>query len=98
MTLGNNVSRKPLDRTKPIAFGAAYDPKTATVSWYVNNELQMTSHSPHVPNIAAEQEFYLIVDAAGGIPDKPYKMYVHSVRAFAPELSALPAVKPSKCP
>ena len=49
-------------------------------------------------NIAAEQEFYLIVDAAGGIPDKPYKMYVHSVRAFAPELSALPAVKPSKCP
>ena len=38
MTLGNNVSRKPLVRTKPIAFGAAYDPKTATVSWYVNSK------------------------------------------------------------
>ena len=90
---GNNISRTPLDRTKPIAFGAAYDPKTATVSWYVNNELQMTAHSPHVPNIAAEQEFYLIVEAVGGNPEKPYKMYVHSVRAFVPPSSALPEVR-----
>jgi len=90
---GNCVSHKPLDRSKPIAFGAAYDPKTATVSWYVNNELQMTAHSPYVPNIAAEHEYYLIVEAVGGNPQKPYKMYVHSVRAFVPPSSALPEVK-----
>lgn len=80
----NNVSRKPLDRTIPHRFGASYDPQTSTVCWWVDDEFQMSATTPFVPEIAKKQNFYLIMSAQTRKEKKPYKMYIHAVRAYEP--------------
>ncbi len=82
---GNNVSRKPLDRSQIHTFGASYDPETRTVCWWLDDEFQMSATSPYVPQVAELQEFYLIISAQQHKEKKDYTMYVHSVRAYGPQ-------------
>lgn len=89
---GNNVFGPKIDRTKRHTFGAAYDPQTRTVSWYVDNRLMMSASAPYVPNVASQQHFYFIISAQCREKVKPYTMYVYAVRAFVPETSVLPSV------
>lgn len=81
---GNNVSKASLDRTQKHRFGASYDPKTATVCWWLDDRLIASATAPYVPTIAVKQNFYLIMGAQTHKEKKPYQMFVYSVRAYVP--------------
>lgn len=81
---GNNVSRRPLDRTQRHTFGASYSPVTNTVCWWLDDEFQMSASAPYVPEIAKQQNFYMIMGAQMHKEKKPYRMFIHAVRAFVP--------------
>lgn len=81
---GNNVSSRPLDRQQRHTFGASYEPRARRVTWYVDGVAQMSAGPPHVPEIAAQQNFYLIISAQSHGANKPYRMWIEAVRAFAP--------------
>ena len=98
----NNVRIREMDRTKPITFGASYDPRTSTCAWWHSlageGELEMYEGSPFVPEIAKDEDFFFIVTCRG--PEGKYKgsqptywKYLYSMRVFVPETSPLPAVK-----
>jgi hypothetical protein len=89
----NNVSRVALDRTKKHTFGASYDPRSQTVTWWVDGVKQMSAGSPYVPEVGARQSFYLIVSAQSHGKQKPYSLFVGGVRAYVPPSSPLPAWK-----
>lgn len=80
----NNVVKTPLDRSRKHTFGASYDPKTQTVSWWVDGVKQMSAGAPYVPEVAAKQSFYLILSAQTHGKKKPYAMLVSGVRAYVP--------------
>lgn len=87
----NNVSRVALDRTKKHTFGGSYDPVKQTVTWWVDGVKQMSAGPPHVPEVGAKQNFYLIIGAQSHGKKKPYSMFVIGVRAYVPASSTLPA-------
>lgn len=88
----NNVRKEPLDRSLPHTFGASYDPKTQTATWWLDGVRQMSATAPHVPEVAARQRFYLILSAQSHRAKKDYLMFVSGVRAFVPPDSPLPSV------
>lgn len=97
----NNVRLPELDRTKPITFGAAFDPKTQQVTWWHSNqkngELVMSADSPFVPKIAKELDYFWLITCRGPqgkLKDTQpkYRKFVYNVRAFVPESSPIPAV------
>ena len=87
----NHLSPIPLDRTHAHTFGASYDPADAKVNWWVDGANQMSAGLPHVPTIAANQHFYLIISAQSHGKNKPYSMFINGVRAYVPARSILPA-------
>jgi hypothetical protein len=87
----NNVSSIPLDRAKKHTFGGSYDPRTQTVTWWVDGRKQMSATSPHVPEVAKKQHFYLIISAQTHGKNVEYTLFVGRVRAFVLPSSALPA-------
>ncbi len=87
----NNVSRVALDRTKKHIFGVSYDPRSQSVTWWVDGAKQMSAGSPYVPEVGAKQNFYLIISAQTHGKQKPYSLFVGGVRAYVPPNSALPA-------
>jgi hypothetical protein len=81
----NNLLSTPLDRTKWHTFGASYDPKKATVTWWLDGVKQMSATKPYCPEIAARQHFYLIMNANyQHKKDLDYRMFVSGVRAYVP--------------
>jgi hypothetical protein len=70
-----------------------YDPQNKTVTWWVDGVKQMSAGSPHVPEVGARQNFYLIIGAQSHGRQKPYSMFVSGVRAYVPPSSPLPAWK-----
>lgn len=87
---GNNVRREPLDRTQRHTFGGSYDPRTQTVAWWVDGEFQMSATAPYVPEVAAKQNFYLIMGAQHRKENRPYTMFIAGVRAYTlPEAEVL---------
>ncbi len=90
---GNNVSKTPLDRTQRHTFGGSYDPRTQTVTWWVDGELQMSATAPYVPEVAAKQNFYLIMGAQSHGQKIPYTMFISGVRAYTkPEAEVVYAI------
>jgi hypothetical protein len=89
----NNVSRVALDRTKKHTFGAGYDPRGQTVTWWVDGARQMSAGSPYVPEVGARQNFYLIISAQTHGKQQPYALFVGGVRAYVPPSSLLPESK-----
>jgi hypothetical protein len=81
---GNNVSKTPLDRTQWHTFGASYDPVKSQVTWWLDGKKTVTTTTPNVPAIAAEQHFYLIVSNQEKKLHIPYLMYLRAVRAYVP--------------
>jgi len=81
----NHISPLPLDRSQKHTFGASYDPMHRIVTWWVDGVKQMSAGSPHVPDIAAKQHFYLILSAQSHGKQKPYSMFVSGVRAYVPQ-------------
>gem|GEM_PF-212103 len=88
----NNGVKLPLDRTKMNTFGAAYDPKRRSVSWWLNGKFMMEAAPEYVPEIGAKQNFYLLIAASARPKQVPYTMYLGGVRAFVPPTSTLPEV------
>ncbi len=88
----NNVSSIALDRTKTHTFGASYDPKTSTVTWWVDGKKMMSAGKPYVPAIASKQSFYLILSTQSHGKENPYVMYVSGVRAYVPPSAPIKAV------
>ena len=80
----NNVCKEPIDRSQKHTFGASYNPADKTATWWVDGVRQMSATSPHVPDIAAKQHFYLILSAQSHGKNKDYLMFVSGVRAFVP--------------
>jgi hypothetical protein len=87
----NNVSREPLDRSQWHTFGGSYDPQQQMVTWWVDGVEQMSAEAPYVPEVAAQQHFYLIISNQTHGAKKRYDMFVRGVRAYAPPTSSLPA-------
>lgn len=81
---GKNWSDDPLDRTQKHRFGASYDPRTSTVCWWLDEKMILTASAPYVPEIAKRQRFYILITAQMHKEKKPYKMYIHAVRAYGP--------------
>ena len=86
----NNVAPVALDRTTTHTYGASYDPVRQAVTWWVDGVRQMSAGSPHVPAVAVQQHFYLIISAQTHAKKKPYSMFVSGVRAYVPPNSVLP--------
>ena len=86
------IKTNVLDRTAYHTFGASYDPKTSTVCWWLDRQLITVAHAPYVPSVAAEHNYYLIVDSWMHEKKKPYDLDLRAVRAFVPPESPLPAV------
>ena len=80
----NNVRREPLDRSRVHTFGASYDPRTQTVTWWLDGVRQMSATAPYVPDVAAQQRFYLIVSAQSHGERKEYRLFLSGARAFVP--------------
>jgi hypothetical protein len=88
----NNLLLTPLDRTKMHTFGASYDPTKTTVTWWLDGVKQMSAGKPYCPEIAAQQDFYLIMNANyQHKKDVDYRMFLSGVRAYVPPTSSLPA-------
>lgn len=87
----NNVVRTPLDRTQTHVFGASYDPCRQSVTWWVDGVRQMEATAPHVPEIATQQHFYLIVSAQSHGKKLDYLMFLGRVRAYTLPSSPIPA-------
>jgi len=83
----NNVRKEPIDRSVTHTFGASYDPRTQTATWWLDGVRQMSATAPYVPEIAAQQRFYLIVSAQSHSQQKDYRMFLSRVRAFVPPVS-----------
>ena len=67
-------------------FGASYNPKTHTVAWWLDGVNVITS-ATHVPAVAAQQKFYLILSCQshrGVETGDDYLMLVKSVKAYGP--------------
>jgi hypothetical protein len=79
---GNNVSKKPLDRTQWHTFGASYNPANSQVTWWLDGEKTITAPAPP---IATKQHFYLIAGNQENKKRIPYLMYLRAVRAYVPE-------------
>eukprot|EP01047_Picozoa_sp_COSAG01_P039753 COSAG01_NODE_3303_length_6294_cov_3.018402_2_plen_967_part_00 len=82
-----NVLKKPLNRTQWHTFGASFDPKTQQVSWWLDGTERLSAGPPAVPQIARNQNYYLIISAQThstkrGEPAVDYWMLVRRVRAF----------------
>ncbi len=88
----NNVSKVALDRSQPHVFGASYEPGRKTVTWWVDGQRQMSATEPYVPDVAARQNFYLIMGAQTHGKQKPYELIISGVRAFVPPTSKVPEV------
>ena len=87
----NHRSPAVLDRTRKHTFGAGYDPDRRRVTWWLDGVQQMSAGTNHVPAIAAQQHFYLIISAQSHKTRKGYTMFVSGVRAYVPARSPLPA-------
>ena len=81
---GRHGSDEPLDRTQKHRFGASYDPRTSTICWWLDEKLMVTTSAPYVPEIAKRQHYYMLMSALMHKEKKPYKMYIHAVRAYEP--------------
>lgn len=79
----NPTSKVPLDRTQPNVFGVSYDPSTLTVKWWLNGKQVLEAGPPAVPEIARQQNFYLIVSAQSHKNISDYHMTFMGVRAYA---------------
>jgi hypothetical protein len=88
----NNVDSIFINQSQKHTWGASYNPTNATVTWWVDGVQEMSATSPYVPAVAAQQHFYLIIDAASHGAQTPYTMYVSGVRAYVPSNSPLPPV------
>lgn len=88
----NNISPDPLDRSKIRTFAASYNPTLQKVTWWLDDEMQMSAGIPYVPAIAAKQHFYLIISAQTHGKAKPYVMLLSRFRAFVPPSAPLPEV------
>jgi len=80
-----NVMPEPIDRRIPHTLGAAYDPKTLTVSWWVNGRFSHRSEAPFVPTVVRDLEYFLIVEAEKRWIYPDYDCQIHSVKAYVPE-------------
>jgi hypothetical protein len=78
----NPTSKVPLDRTQPNVFGVSYSPDTLTVRWWLNGKPVLEAAHPYVPEIARQQNFYLIVSAQSHKNISHYQMKLMGVRAF----------------
>lgn len=90
---GNNVQKRPLDRTKVHRFGASYCPRKGTVYWWLDDKYSHGTGWECVPEVGERQNFYFIIGAQWGPKRKPYRLYLHAVRAFVPAESHLKAVE-----
>jgi hypothetical protein len=88
----NNVDSTSVDQSQQHAWGASYNPSNSTVAWWVDGVQQMSAGSPSVPAIAAQQHFFLVINAASHGANTPYTMYIKSVKVYVPQSSPLPAV------
>ncbi|MDO9439154.1 hypothetical protein [Hydrogenophaga sp.] len=78
----NPTSKEPLDRTQPNVFGVSYSPHTLTVRWWLNGKQVLEAAHPFVPEIARQQNFYLILSAQSHKNISDYQMKFMGVRAF----------------
>ena len=101
----NNVRLAGLDRTKPVTFGASYDPKTRQVAWWSdtegNGELRMVAGSPFVPKVVDEDEYFWVITCrgpGGKLKDTQpkYRKFIHAVRVFVPETAKVDEPLPPK--
>jgi len=89
----NNVRKEPLDRSKKHTFGASYDPKSQTVTWWVDGVKQMSATAPYVPEIARQHRYYLIMSGQSHKLQKEHFTFISGVRAFVPAACEIPAAK-----
>jgi hypothetical protein len=78
-----NLRNDPIDRTQKHIFGVGYDPQSLTLSFWHNNKLQYVAKPPAIPEIARDQNFYIIMSAQTKGKKLPYTMNVVQVRAYA---------------
>jgi beta-glucanase (GH16 family) len=79
----NNVSDPgSLDQTVWRRYGAAYQPRTNTVCWYVDDQLGFVAQGA-APEVARRQSFYVIAGAQTHGKNVPYEMHLRRVRAFS---------------
>ena len=88
----NNVRPEALKRDVPVAYGAAYDPKSNTVSWWLNGVFQSMTRAPYVPQVLKQLEHFLLIQANACYKGQDYTCKIHSVKAYVPESSPLERV------
>lgn len=79
-----NLKNDPIDRTVRHRFGAGYDPKKLTITFWYDEKQQYTAESPAVSEITRRQNFYLIMNSQSHKTKTPYTMTVYRIRAFVP--------------
>ena len=89
----NNVRPESLRRDVPVAYGAAYDPKSCTVTWWLNGKYQMMTKAPYVPQVLKQLDHFLLVQANASRKGQDYTCKIHSVKAYVPESSPLPRIE-----
>jgi hypothetical protein len=77
-----NLHNEKIDRAQRHRFGAGFDPKHLTISFWYDDKLQYTASGQSVPDIARKQHFYLIMNAASQGRHLPYNMNVYRIRTF----------------
>ena len=85
-------SRTTINQSQTHTFGASYDPAHQQVTWWLDGVRQMSAGAPHVPAVAAQQHFHLIISAQSHKARKDYRMFISGVRAFVPPGSPLPSL------
>ncbi|MCA1527803.1 hypothetical protein [Bradyrhizobium yuanmingense] len=79
-----NLKNAKIDRTQRHRFGAGFDPRSLTITFWHNDTVQYVASGESVPEIARKQHFYLIMNAASRRNERPYSMNVVRFRAFVP--------------
>lgn len=79
-----DLHNKKMDRSQIHRFGAGFDPKTLTITYWHNDQIQYVASGESVPAIARRQHFYIIMNATTHHRHLPYTMNVYRVRAFVP--------------
>ena len=57
---------------------------SSAVSSLSSASIRFAASAPYVPEIAKRQHYYLLISALMHKEKKPYKMYIHAVRAYGP--------------
>lgn len=79
-----DLHNRRIDRSQRHTFGAGFDPRHLTISFWYDDKLQYTASGDSVPAIARKQHFYLIMnaDSHNHRHHLQYNMNVYRVRAF----------------